>query len=290
MGARLENDQLIVLAKHRGAELCSIWSKQHRLQYLWDATPSVWARHAPVLFPIVGRLNGDRYRHDGVEYALPQHGFARDQMFRVVDKGGLHVVYELAEDERTLQAYPFRFALRVAYTVEDNRVTVEYVVTNPADSPMWFSLGAHPGFMAPFKAEEAWGDYQLEFDQAEEAPRWLLRDDLYGGETEPFFEGRQTIPLTDDLFARGALVFKGLNSKKVTLASGSQGPKVALEFQGFPYLGLWAQSQQPQFVCIEPWCGLADSKGYDGEFKDREGVQCLEPGEQFTCRYVMTFD
>ena len=47
---------------------------------LWQAGP-VWPRHAPVLFPIVGRLKDDRLRHQGKSYHLPQHGFARDRRF-----------------------------------------------------------------------------------------------------------------------------------------------------------------------------------------------------------------
>ena len=48
------------------------------------ADPAVWGRHAPVLFPLVGRLPGDVYHHEGRDYKLPQHGFARDQQFAVL--------------------------------------------------------------------------------------------------------------------------------------------------------------------------------------------------------------
>ena len=47
-------------------------------------------------------------------------------------------------------------------------------------------------------------------------------------------------------------------------------------------LGVW-QAKDAPFVCIEPWHGLADRDGYDGEFKDREGIVRLAPGEAFHC-------
>ena len=67
-----------------GAELTSLIARANGLEYLWQADPAVWARHAPVLFPLVGRLPDDAYHYEGRDYKLPQHGFARDQEFPVL--------------------------------------------------------------------------------------------------------------------------------------------------------------------------------------------------------------
>src|SRR5689334_21783182 len=63
-----------------GAEL---WSLQDDsgAEWMTDADPAFWTGHAPILFPIVGALNGGRYRLDGREYALGKHGFARTMRF-----------------------------------------------------------------------------------------------------------------------------------------------------------------------------------------------------------------
>jgi galactose mutarotase-like enzyme len=66
--------------KADGAELCSLRTPDGQ-ELLWQAGP-VWPRHAPWLFPIVGRLKNDELRHRGQSYKLTQHGFARDLQFQ----------------------------------------------------------------------------------------------------------------------------------------------------------------------------------------------------------------
>ena len=55
----LENKDLKIAIKNHGAELSSIQKKATNTEYLWQADPAYWGRHAPVLFPIVGRLKED---------------------------------------------------------------------------------------------------------------------------------------------------------------------------------------------------------------------------------------
>lgn len=72
----LSNSQLSIQISSHGAELCSISCEGK--EYLWQADPAYWKRHSPVLFPIVGSLWENRYRHEGQTFELTQHGFARD--------------------------------------------------------------------------------------------------------------------------------------------------------------------------------------------------------------------
>lgn len=51
----IENDYLRVSVDDHGAELCSIFDKVHNREVIWQADPAYWKRHAPVLFPNVGR-------------------------------------------------------------------------------------------------------------------------------------------------------------------------------------------------------------------------------------------
>ena len=53
-----------------GAELFSLRDAAGR-EMMTDADPRWWTGRAPLLFPIVGRLAGDRYRLGAAEYALP---------------------------------------------------------------------------------------------------------------------------------------------------------------------------------------------------------------------------
>lgn len=65
---------LTATIKAHGAELCSLRSDAG-IEFVWQAGPA-WLRHAPLLFPIVGRLANDELRHRGKTYRITQHGFA----------------------------------------------------------------------------------------------------------------------------------------------------------------------------------------------------------------------
>ena len=43
----------------------------------------------------------------------------------------------------------------------------------------------------------------------------------------------------------------------------------------FPYFGIWAAKDAP-FVCLEPWCGIADNIDHDYQFTHKEGINQLE--------------
>ena len=81
---KLHNSELEIAVKLHGAELCSI--VKNGCEHLWNADPTIWARHSPVLFPIVGRVWESRYRVLNREYSLPQHGFARDMDFTLIEQ------------------------------------------------------------------------------------------------------------------------------------------------------------------------------------------------------------
>ncbi len=73
------------------------------------------------------------------------------------------------------------------------------------------------------------------------------------------------------------MVFKHLKSDKLTLLKGNQ-TYLSVEFEGFPFLGIWTKPNAP-FLCIEPWCGLADNINHNGNIYEKEGIQLL--GNEF---------
>ena len=82
----LENEFLKVVVADAGAELSSVVDKESGLERLHDANPEVWNRHAPILFPFVGKVVGGTYRIGDKEYEMKtQHGFARDMEFEFVE-------------------------------------------------------------------------------------------------------------------------------------------------------------------------------------------------------------
>ena len=73
---QISNDKITIQVDSLGAELKSLKSLPDGREYMWQGDPAYWGRTSPVLFPIVGGLKDGRYRVDGREYAMGQHGFA----------------------------------------------------------------------------------------------------------------------------------------------------------------------------------------------------------------------
>ncbi|WP_201977362.1 aldose epimerase family protein [Hymenobacter rubidus] len=271
-----------------GAELTSLVTTANELEYIWDGDPAVWARHAPVLFPLVGRLPHDEYHYEGRDYKLPQHGFARDQEFSVLRHSDTELVFQLRHDETTRAVFPFAFELTITYTLRDALLTVRWDVRNPAaDQPLLFSIGAHPAVRCPLLPREVFEDYYFEFDHPVTLERHLLRGGLLTGETAPVLNHEQQLPLRYDLFADDALVFKHYDFSGLTLRSRKSAHFVRFQFDGFPYLGLWTKGPGASFVCVEPWHGIASPDGEPGELSEKEGILTLEPGQVFTAAYTI---
>ena len=181
----LENEIIRVEISAQGAELKSIFNKKFQLEYLWQGNASVWPRKAPVLFPIVGKLKDNTYTFNAKEYSLPQHGFARDQVFSLISSTKSLVVYRLHHNDESLNNFPFEFELDIIYSIEDSTLKVEYNIKNPsAKSDLYYSIGAHPGFNCPLVHGEIFEDYYLEFEKPEKLNRILLDKGLRGDERE----------------------------------------------------------------------------------------------------------
>ena len=139
---KLKNDQIAIEVSSHGAELLSL-QKAGR-EYLWNGDGAYWNRHAPILFPAVGKPFENTVRIDGKARTMKQHGFARDREFEEVGCGRMRMV-----GEGQLEEYPYRFELEVAYRIEANTVEVGWTVRNMDKRDMHFQIGAHPGFMMP---------------------------------------------------------------------------------------------------------------------------------------------
>ena len=163
---RLENAYLTVQINELGAELTGIYDKERGHETIWQANPEFWDRHAPILFPFVGKVNGGYYRYKGRKYPMGQHGFARDLMFTLIRCTDTSATYDLVSNEKTREVYPMDFDLRITYILDDNVLTVQWDVFNPSsDEPLYFSIGGHPGFNVPILPGTVKNDYFVLFEQ-----------------------------------------------------------------------------------------------------------------------------
>ncbi len=285
----LQNEQLTVQFTDQGAELTSVKDNKTGQEFIWPAKPEVWARHAPILFPIVGKLNNNRFYFDGEAYSLPQHGFARDMEFVCTHQTKNTIEFELTDNKITLKKYPFKFVLTVHYQLTGRLLEVFYEVRNTNPQPLPFSIGAHPGFYCSQQINGQKQAYKLEFELPETLKRYLIADGLQSGKTSPLMDKQDTLLLTADLFKEDALVLKNLESQWIRIVNSVTGKNlVTVHYFDFPYMGIW-QKPGADFYCIEPWFGIADEVGFDGDIMDKEGIQVLPPKKTFHADYTLEF-
>lgn len=284
----IEDQQLKISIHPKGAELQRIFHKTHNLDYMWGGDPAVWGKFSPILFPIVGTLKANTYYFKDKPYSLTRHGFARDREFTVESQAADAITFLLKSDDSTRAVYPFDFEFRVIYRLVSAGLAVTYQVRNPVSETLWFSVGAHPAFKVPLVPGTEYSDYYLEFNQSENAPRWpISRDGLIETLSQPLMANTTILPLTKELFARDALVLKHPASNSVTLRSGRTERGLKMDYPGFPFLGIWA-APGGDFVCIEPWCGIADSTDSNQQYTQKEGINSLPAGGVFERTWTLS--
>ncbi len=286
---KIENEFLTAEINLHGAELASLVSKEDGTEYMWQADPKVWARHAPVLFPIVGALKDDQYTVNGKTYHMTRHGFARDLDFTVASQTADAVELELRDSDATHEKYPFAFRLVLSYKLTGKDLAIGYHVENPADEEMFFSVGAHPAFNVPLKDGLNFDDYTFKFSPEADRTKVGL-----AGKYADFAAGKTVseneLPLSLDLFKNDALIYV-LDGKEtaMSLTTDKDTHGVSLSVTGAPYVGIWSNYPTPgAFCCIEPWWGVADGPESDGKFETKRGINKLAGGATFEAGYTVS--
>jgi galactose mutarotase-like enzyme len=268
-----------------GAELCSLQDEAgHEL--MWQAGPA-WPRHAPVLFPIVGSLKGDSYKHGGQDYRLTQHGFARDMRFEWVHWDETSCRLELRDDDATRALYPFAFQLILSFSITDGVLTVGYCAMNTGNETLPVSMGAHPAFSWPLVPGIAKTDHLLTFEADEPAPMPRVVDGLLTPAIYPSVIHDRTLPLDEQLFADNALILPAPASHWVRYTAPAA-PGLEMRWNGFPSFGIWMRPVPgADFLCLEPWHGMASPEDWDGTLASKPGMALLEPGAQLDAEYSL---
>lgn len=283
----LSHGSLEAAVQTRGGELVSL--RRDGTEYIWNGDPTFWSGQNPILFPIVGTLKDGRVDIGGQACRMSRHGFARTLDFTPVEQNGSSITLELRESGETLERYPFPFSLRVRHQLLESGFSTAFTVENTGDSPLPFCIGAHTAFRCPLSGRERFEDYQLVFDQSEDASTLLLTPEglICGGASEPMLSGG-LLPLDYETFRRlDTVIFRQLRSKTVSLVHRETGRGVQLDFSQFPMVAFWTKPGAP-FLCLEPWQGCAALDNETGRFQDKPFVITLAPGERKTLDYTVT--
>jgi len=276
---RIATDALSAEFSTLGAEMRVLRDEAGR-DLLSDGPPAFWTGRAPFLFPIVGAVKDDRIHIDGKPYEMGKHGFARKSVFAVVEARADSVTFRLEADAATRAHYPFGFGLDITHRIEGATLHMDAVLTNPGTVPLPASFGFHPALRWPLPWGGARADHRLVFAEAEPAP--IRRVDTASGlvlpDPLPTPVDGDTLVVRDDLFVNDALIFDQLRSRSVHF--GVPGERMLrVDFPAMPLLGVWTKPGAP-FLCIEPWHGLADPVGFDGDFRAKPYVIEVAPGAE----------
>lgn len=283
----LENDYLRAAVTAKGAELNSLRRRSDQMEYLWNADPAYWAKTSPVLFPVVGALKDDTYLYQDQPYRLPRHGFARDLVFHEEQVSATAGEFTLTDTEETRNVYPFAFQLKLRYALAGTKLTCTYEVSNPDQQhPLLFSIGGHPAFATPTTGDAGYGDYYLEFPDDEVLYCHRVVGNLVGDSISVIPLEDHRLPLSHALFYADALVLKTLNSQQISLRNKFNASGLRFSREHFPYFGIWA-ARDADFVCLEPWYGIADGVAHNQRLEEKEGIQRLAAGETWTATWAV---
>ncbi len=286
---QLQNNTLSIKVNSFGAELCSVISNETQIEYIWQANADVWARYAPNLFPIVGKLKEGTFEYQSQKYHLPQHGFARDKEFICIEQTSDYILFELTANEESLKDYPFHFSLQIGYKLIDDKLEVTYSVFNPDNKKLFFSIGAHPAFNCPLQTNESFNDYQLYFPVKETLNINLLNEGLITHTTRQIKLENNRLNVSKELFNNDALVCMNNQINEVQLLSEKTKHGVSLISKNWPYYGIWSKKGSDNFVCLEPWYGIADFENTTGDFEKKTGIITLETEQYFNCSFEVLF-
>lgn len=285
MNMTLCNDIITLEVNEHGAELVSL--KKGGREYLWTGDAQYWNRHAPILFPAVGKPYNNELHVDGKTYPMKQHGFARDSEFEEFDYGRLRM------RESDLSAgYPYRLGLEVQYCLKDNRVEVVWTVENLDDREAYFQIGAHPGFLLPdYNADDEIHGYIRYCDRDGRPVNPVAVSALKEGNRVPLATPqnfKSEMPLKTDTFAHDALMFEGGQVTEAILCDKEGAPILGVSCPQAEAYGIWAPHKEGcPFVCLEPWCGICDPYGFIGDISTRQYIHRLAPREKYTFAYTI---
>lgn len=279
----IKSDGLSVAISTLGAEIQSVVDAGG-VERMHDGDPRWWKSHAPLLFPVAGGLRDDEYLLNGRAYPMPKHGFAKLREFEVESAGPDRAVFVLRGEQARDEGFPYDYELRVKYALRGRRLEVAYIVDNLDKSTMYYGIGAHEAYATPGGIER----YYAEFDEPETLRSNVLHGNLLGHETLELTENSRLLQLKYDYFAVDAIVFRGINSRGVTLRSHDHSRAVRVEFPGFDYLLFWTKPGAP-YICIEPWCNFQDWVDADKDITHKPGIVALQPSERRIHSHTIEF-
>ncbi|NBH79515.1 aldose 1-epimerase family protein [Clostridiaceae bacterium] len=286
----LENDRFRAAIDEKGAELSSLIGKSDGTEYVWQGDPNIWARHAPLLFPVIGRLKGKQYTLNGQAYSITQHGFGRDLEFSISKQCSPSCVeLTLVQNDITKRMYPYDFSLTIRYTLDGNQLKKEHIMQNPNDIPLYYEVGGHDGYNICLSEGETIQDSYVQFEGTNEMhPLRLDENILLTGESDTVLLDDGRLWIDRETFRTDAIMMESPKIRRLTICSQKHSKKITVAFDDFDYVGIWSAYKpfDVPYVCIEPWSTLPDCSFLGQELEKKVGVRCVAPRQSETLTFT----
>ena len=271
-----KQNRVLVSSEH-GARIL-LWEKDGREIITWPEEAD-WSRILkvrggnPVLFPFIARHFVDGKKElwrdaTGVVRPMPQHGFARDARFTVIEAGPENSLrMRLQDSDATREFYPFAFEFDVVVSLlTESRLEVRFETTNTGNEPMPYDAGHHFYFAVPHRERADWTLYlPCAAWGRQSADGAIVRE-----------EASQAVLRLDDAAPIDRFQI-GPTDSKVTLLNTRTGRRLVLELEHpgcVPWYAVttWTEAAESDFYCVEPWLGLPNAIHHG------EGLRRLAPG------------
>jgi len=231
----------------------------------------------PILFPFAGRSFYKGRRHSWVDstghvYRMPQHGFARNGTFKLVDTSETGFTAELQPTEDDDLSYPYKYRFTVGYEFEERSFKVTMTLENLDHQPISWSAGHHFYFALPWEEDTLRKDYRYKIP-AEQCFTHSIDGSL--APVTPFKseESFGNYENNDHIFTHlnGNCAHIGLtNSDEEIRVSILQDTDTASPENAFV---IWSESEKSPYYCVEPWMGPPNSAEHG------KGLHSVAPGE-----------
>ncbi len=279
----LKNDTFTAKVDSLGAQLISLQDAKGT-EYIWQRDPAYWQNCSPLLFPTVGNCRNGKTMIEGEWFEIPKHGFCKTTDFAVEQTAADAAVFTIRDSRETRSMYPYAFRLTLTYTLTADGLSMDYLVENLDFKPIFYHIGAHPGFICPLCDGERFEDYVLEFEKEETAASMVYNAEHMQFDVnhrKPMLDHSKILPLSYDLFVDDAIFFDEIRSRKVAIKNPATGKGVEVDYQDFETVAFWtAMPSKGPFLCVEPWNGSAVRSDEDDELKNRHFIQTMNAGEK----------
>lgn len=298
----LENELIKAEIESFGGELKSLVHKATGQEYMWEADPAFWGKTSPVLFPFIGKLEGASYEYENRRYEIEKHGFARDMEFDVAEREENRITFFIESNENTLKKFPFPFRLEILYELEESGITEKWRVINKGSGTMYFSMGGHPAFACPPKNGKKdaglrrtdcflklFGENLQPYDGNKvQSTEIMVPEGLLTGMSFPVEVEESLISVKEHIFDKDALCLEKQGVKALGICDAAGREYVRLEAD-CPVWGIWSvPDSNAAYICLEPWWGICDSRGYGGTLQERPYTNSAEAGKVWEQSFKIT--